>query len=86
MTEPTQQRQVSAVIRYDDWSPETVQMAPCISCKHKNPNGPRCLAFPEVIPDEILLGEHQHRTPFKGDNGVMYEQEEDVISFELQEQ
>jgi len=31
-----------------------------------------CKAFPEGIPEEILLGEHKHRRPFKGDNGIRF--------------
>jgi len=32
-----------------------------------------CTAFPEGIPDPILLMDHDHRHPYQGDNGIRYE-------------
>ncbi len=34
-----------------------------------------CKAFKKRIPDEIYFNEHDHKTPFKGDNGIMFEAE-----------
>ena len=31
-----------------------------------------CKAF-EYIPAEILCGDHDHTTPYPGDNGILYE-------------
>lgn len=44
----------------------------CQSCK--NYLGLRqCTAYPKEIPAKIFFNEHDHRKPFKGDNGIRYE-------------
>ena len=35
-----------------------------------------CEAFPKGIPDEIAYGDNDHTKPFKGDNGIQYQKEE----------
>ena len=48
----------------------------CGDCKHFHRDKPeqyRCDAFPQGIPDEILLSEHDHKEPFKGDHGIRFE-------------
>lgn len=46
----------------------------CIKCKHLRLEiGWKCDAFPSGIPDAIIYGEHDHTTPYKGDNGIMFE-------------
>jgi hypothetical protein len=49
----------------------------CITCKHAAWNNPElvrgCTAFPDGIPEEIISNEADHREPFPGDNGIMYE-------------
>jgi hypothetical protein len=43
----------------------------CDSCRHyMSPF--RCNAFKE-IPPQILTGEHDHREPYPGDNGIQFE-------------
>ena len=44
----------------------------CILCEHYI-NDYTCDAFPEGIPEAIRLDEHDHREPFKGDNGIRFE-------------
>jgi hypothetical protein len=34
---------------------------------------PRCTAFPDGIPNEILLSRADHRQPFAGDNGIRFD-------------
>ena len=43
----------------------------CNTCVHKL-EILSCKAFPK-IPSEILSGEHDHRKPFKNDNGIRFE-------------
>ncbi len=42
---------------------------------------PTCEAFPDGVPDEIWLDMFDHRNPFPGDNGILFEG--DARRFEL---
>jgi len=64
-----------------------VTLSQCSGCKHalnaaRRPTGeiyPRCAAFLDGIPDEILWNEVRHIEPYPGDHGIRYEpiEEED---------
>ncbi len=53
----------------------TTPLVSCRSCKNWSQVGRTCRAYPEPeeIPIEIWIGEHDHRTSFEGDNGILYE-------------
>ena len=51
-----------------------VVLTPCATCRHRI-TGLTCAAFPNGIPQIVLTGTEQHRTPLPGDNGIQYEQE-----------
>lgn len=44
----------------------------CVTCKW-NLGGLQCEAYPKGIPVRIVTGEHDHREPYPGDNGIRYE-------------
>jgi len=43
----------------------------CFLCRHYKGNG-QCNAYKD-IPIEIMANQHDHRQPFKGDNGIRFE-------------
>jgi hypothetical protein len=48
----------------------------CTLCKHFDEGDPlarRCTAFPAGIPLPIWNGENNHRTPYPGDGGIIFE-------------
>jgi hypothetical protein len=51
--------------------------AQCPTCLHfigyDDNNIPRCHAFPQGIPGEIMTGYVDHTKPVEGDNGIRYE-------------
>lgn len=50
----------------------------CTRCKHFDElsvfgKKKTCKAFPNEIPEEIWLGENDHKNPHEGDNGIQFE-------------
>lgn len=50
---------------------EDLVWASCVSCRRKV-RGPICEAYPDGIPEEILDGRVDHKTPYPGDHGLIY--------------
>ena len=45
----------------------------CISCAHKHSGKSTCAAFPNGIPREIITNKADHRKPYPGDNGILFQ-------------
>jgi len=50
----------------------TIPANRCIYCEYYL-GWERCKAFQDGIPKAIVLGEHDHRKPYPGDNGIRFE-------------
>lgn len=50
----------------------TIDEGRCNSCGWVNDDGLTCKAFPQGIPEEILIGQVQHTGPYPGDNGLRF--------------
>ena len=48
-----------------------IKISQCSSCMNWIGDG-ICNAFPKGVPSKILQNEHDHRQPFKGDNGILF--------------
>ena len=53
----------------------TIPIIKCLQCIFYISNK-HCSVF-NKIPDEIWTGEHDHKTKYKGDNGIQFEAIED---------
>ena len=43
----------------------------CVSCKRANNSG-TCEAYPDGIPEEIIMNDWDHRVPQPGDHGLQF--------------
>ena len=50
----------------------TINIPICFNCKNYI-NDYMCKAFNDGIPPKILTGNHDHRKPYPGDNGIQFE-------------
>lgn len=57
--------------RSGDTSGVTISKPVCHTCVHWK-SGVICAAFPKGIPDSVLMGKANHRTPIPGDHGLKY--------------
>lgn len=59
---------------------------PCVFCKYLNRDSRTkmsCIAFPNGIPKQIQELKVIHTTPFKGDNGIVYEPLDETMDYFL---
>jgi hypothetical protein len=53
------------------------KLPPCAFCLHLLDGKPmHCRAFPDGIPDDILFGNVDHKSPYPGDRGIQFEEGE----------
>jgi hypothetical protein len=53
----------------------------CMTCKHyhfDNYASMTCDAYPDGIPEKIIMNEVDHRKPYKNDNGLTYQPKPNV--------
>jgi hypothetical protein len=58
----------------------TIRVFACITCRHYDRDSwqPTCTAFPEGIPDVVLVEGNPHTLPLPGDHGVGWEPKPDA--------
>jgi hypothetical protein len=60
------------------WGPGELGYTQCIDCRHRRATtGQTCAAFPDGIREAILSNEHDHRRPYPGDHGVLFEADDE---------
>ncbi len=57
---------------YDN--PDLGHRAQCSDCLNWNKGTPTCKAYPNGIPREILTNKVDHKNPYKGDNGIHFQE------------
>ena len=55
------------------WDAGDLTISQCSVCVHKHAGTATCDAFKKKIPDAILVNQHDHRNPYEGDGGVLFE-------------
>ena len=60
-----------------------VKWSQCVYCTRMQAGG-YCPAFPSGIPDDITFNWHDHRNPFPGDHGILFEAKEGFESIDIQ--
>jgi len=53
--------------------PVMVRISQCDRCKHKYGGKQACPAYPDGIPSALYWNEHDHRKPYKGDQGIRFQ-------------
>ena len=56
---------------------KNLSKASCFKSKHLNEDEVSCKAFPDVIPNEILVADVSHDKPYPGDNNIQFEEKKD---------
>ncbi len=56
----------------------SVRFPMCQLCKHYRQDKRTCTAFPDGVPDAIYYGHHDHRRPYPGDKGILFDLSEDA--------
>lgn len=56
----------------------STKSTPCFTCTHMvrrfDARPLQCKAFPDGVPQEIYSGVNDHKKPFPGDNGILFEE------------
>jgi hypothetical protein len=53
-----------------------IKLPQCLQCKYfhdEDTEHSTCDAFPQGIPEDILLSKFDHSKPFPGDNGIQFQ-------------
>jgi hypothetical protein len=58
------------------WEPQPDRDILCIGCIFHTGNK-KCSVFKKGIPEKIWSGEHNHKNPYPGDDGIRFESIED---------
>ena len=55
----------------------SIAMPICIGCRHYDRTAPgpgiRCTAFPDGVPEAIFESRTDHREPYEGDRGIVFD-------------